>query len=374
MAEVGTIHGLTPSEIDKIYGQDAGTLAKVLGLDFSQTVKIPAGVILPLRGAGAVPSGWSLFSSADNKYIVGAGTTYSPGNNGAGTGNVNLTDVATGSHTGNIPRYGWNPGQTGLSANANHGHTTMTFTQPLPYYTGNRLIKANSEQDQLPQDACIMKHSSGGWTGLTHNQPTGGNRFFRAQAADGIGGKYTQTITSSTTGAHNHGTTDGTLPAGSDNNSNQAIVTYGGHYHSFSATVAINTKYRLLSLWYNASGAYDLVDDSYIGMYESLTPPDGWALCNGSNGTPDMRDWFLLSSYSDTPGGSGNNNTLTCSTTTDYAGSHNHYSRQCNSCDNRFRYHSDYQMNHYHTISHNQSWIPPYYALAFIMYTGQEKT
>jgi len=121
---------------------------------------------------------------------------------------------------------------------------------------------------------------------------------------------------------------------------------------------------------YNASGAYDLVDDSYIGMYESLTPPNGWALCNGSNGTPDMRDWFLLSSYSDTPGGSGNNNTLTCSTTTDYAGSHNHYSRQCNSCDNRFRYHSDYQMNHYHTISHNQSWIPPYYALAFIMYTG----
>ena len=59
MAEVGTIHGLTPSEIDKIYGQDAGTLAKVLGLDFSQTVKIPAGVILPRRGAGAVPSGWS---------------------------------------------------------------------------------------------------------------------------------------------------------------------------------------------------------------------------------------------------------------------------------------------------------------------------
>lgn len=371
MAEVGKIWGKQPTDIDKIYGQDAGTLTKVLGLDFSQYAKVPAGLIVPLRGAGSVPSGWSIFSSADAKLPIGAGITYNPGDNGAGSGTINLTDVATGTHIGNLPRYGWNPGQAGGSYNANHSHTSMNFTSPEPYTQRHRLIKANSEQDSLPQDACLFAKAAGGWSGLTRVVPSL-NRHFMAYSADGTGGKVTGTVTSSTDGAHNHGTTDGTLPAGEGNNSNEAIVTYGGHFHSFSATLTYNLYRFRLSAWYSASGVYNLDGSDYIGMYESLTPPSGWSLCDGNNGTPDLRNRFIEMPASDAPGSAYGNGQVSCSTTTDYAGSHRHYSRQCNSCDNHFKYHSDYQMNHFHTISHAATWLPPYYALAFIMYTGQE--
>jgi len=370
MAEVGKIWGKEPTEIDKIYGQDAGTLTKVLGLDFSQYAKLPAGIIVPLRGAGAVPSGWSAFSGANAKYVIGAGTTYSPGNNGVGSGNVNISHLGGGAHTGNAPRYGWTAGKAGNLTQPIHLHTTMTFTAPRPYYHSHRLIKANSEQDSLPQDACLFKHASGGWTGLTRVVPSGGNRYFYPNTADGNGGKYTQTVTSSTNGAHDHGATEGTLPAGSDNNSNQALVQYGGHFHTFTASLSITLKYFALAAWYSASGSYNLDGENYIGMYESLTPPSGWSLCNGSNGTPDMRDRFVLVTYSDTPGGAAGSNWISCTSVTDTQGLHRHYERQCNSCDNRFRHHSDYLGDHTHTCNHSAAWLPPYYALAFIMYTG----
>ena len=43
--------------------------------------------------------------------------------------------------------------------------------------------------------------------------------------------------------------------------------------------------------------------------------PDGWALCDGTNGTPDLRDRFILSvSAGEDPGGTGGSHTKTLST------------------------------------------------------------
>ena len=123
-------------------------------------------------------------------------------------------------------------------------------------------------------------------------------------------------------------------------------------------------------MWYSASGTHVLDGTNYIGMYESVTPPTGWSLCNGSNGTPDMRDCFILHIFADTPGGSAGSNNITCTSVTDSTGGHIHYSRQCNSCPNTFDRHSDTQGAHTHTCNHNAAWTPPYYSLAFIMYTG----
>ena len=63
--------------------------------------------------------------------------------------------------------------------------------------------------------------------------------------------------------------------------------------------------------------------------------PDGWALCDGTNGTPDLRDRFILSvSASEDPGETGGSHTKTLSVsnlpshthsfTTDSAGAHDH--------------------------------------------------
>jgi len=63
--------------------------------------------------------------------------------------------------------------------------------------------------------------------------------------------------------------------------------------------------------------------------------PDGWALCDGTNGTPDLRDRFVLSvAASEEPGGTGGSHTKSLSVsnlpphthsfTTDSAGEHVH--------------------------------------------------
>lgn len=42
-----------------------------------------------------------------------------------------------------------------------------------------------------------------------------------------------------------------------------------------------------------------IVPQGTITMWSGLTIPDGWALCNGSNGTPDLRNRFIVGAGSD---------------------------------------------------------------------------
>jgi microcystin-dependent protein len=153
-------------------------------------------------------------------------------------------------------------------------------------------------------------------------------------------------------------------------------------------------------------------------MWSNSIPPDTnyWALCDGTNGTPDLRGRFILSSGSSyTVGQTGGESDVTLSTaqmpshthqvsgSTDYGGTHNHvvqwvYPNSNNqvigSAWNQFQdplsmfnpadsAHPENSSvtsldngNHYHTIgfvsqpeggggSHNN--MPPYYVLAYFM-------
>lgn len=138
--------------------------------------------------------------------------------------------------------------------------------------------------------------------------------------------------------------------------------------------------------------------------------PSGWALCNGSNGTPDLRDRFVVgagSSYN--PGATGGANSVTLTTaqmpshshgsgslTTNSAGEHRHTIKGSTASNGPFSsqktapqlYRDDAEVNaedansmnfagnHSHTISGTTSSAgsgnahenrPPYYALAYIM-------
>jgi microcystin-dependent protein len=46
----------------------------------------------------------------------------------------------------------------------------------------------------------------------------------------------------------------------------------------------------------NVSGAFNMLPKGCIIMYNGSTAPAGWALCNGTNGTPDLRNRFILGS------------------------------------------------------------------------------
>jgi microcystin-dependent protein len=122
--------------------------------------------------------------------------------------------------------------------------------------------------------------------------------------------------------------------------------------------------------------------------------PSGWVLCNGSNGTPDLRDRFIVgagSSYSVADTGGEASHTLTISEmpshnhggSTSSSGNHRHsMPNSTHSGDglahgsihhnNAGVVYTDYAGSHSHTISsqgggnaHENR--PPYYALAFIM-------
>jgi hypothetical protein len=95
------------------------------------------------------------------------------------------------------------------------------------------------------------------------------------------------------------------------------------------------------------------------------TIPAGWVLCNGSNGTPDLRDKFVIgagATYS--PGGTGGTET------------HNHF-MNITTGENSNYYTVDLGSEqdvagdqHTHDIStstENAGTLPPFYALAYIM-------
>ena len=120
--------------------------------------------------------------------------------------------------------------------------------------------------------------------------------------------------------------------------------------------------------------------------------PSGWALCNGSNGTPDLRDRFIVgagSTYAvDATGGSADAIVVshTHTGTTDSSGSHNHTVQLAGGASptgtlaTGFAFNVGPTMNtstagaHTHTFTTASSGssgtnanLPPYYALAYIM-------
>ena len=89
-----------------------------------------------------------------------------------------------------------------------------------------------------------------------------------------------------------------------------------------------------------------------ILMYTGSTAPSGWAICNGQNGTPDLRDRFIVgagSAYSVNNTGGSNSVTLTVS----QIPSHNH-DKGTLSTNNDTHNHGVNDPGHTHTMNFNQ--------------------
>lgn len=206
-----------------------------------------------------------------------------------------MSHSTSANHTVGTTYFGANSAYAGGSAQGGHAHANMIFTDPDPVNRQLRLIEADANTATLPQYACVLKHSSGGFTGTTRVTNTV-DRIFQANTADSEdAGKVSMSITTSSEGAHNHGGHSGILPAGSAGGAYSSVgFSPGGHQHTFTAAITINLYRVALSAWYDAAAAWDGAPESgMIIMYENTTPPNGWSLCDGTNGTPDMRDYFV---------------------------------------------------------------------------------
>ena len=342
----------------------------MMGKGVAPTVELPAGAIIPLTGGGAVPSGWTIWSTADSKYIIGAGSTLAVGATGGGNA-LGVTIVATPTHTlGDSGFRGGGGSWAGLTPDGIHNHPGSTVSLAHPYY-GMRLIKLNSAGIMVPQYGVTMFHSGSIPGGLTQ-YAVAGDPLFQAVAGSSSGGSTTPLCSLAADGVHNHGGHEGGSTGGSQGG-NWKGQTPGTHVHTRTMAITFNVYRRSLHLAYPNVGAVDINDfDNPIILYESITPPAGWALCDGTNGTPSMEyrhiriTTIILSpgvaygdgTVSDTVGGASTN-----------LGNHDHDNNdKCGDCSSDQAYHAGIAGAHTHAVTLPAvAWNPAYYGLAFMM-------
>jgi microcystin-dependent protein len=169
-------------------------------------------------------------------------------------------------------------------------------------------------------------------------------------------------------------------------------------YHAstfFSADAVLQSNINALS---STVSSLNVVISGIIVMWSGSVGsiPSGYYLCNGANGTPDLRDRFIIgagNSYSAGNTGGAANKTLSIaempnhSHTVFSAGSHQHYVKEVdageegnagtdqsvgNYTDTGTTKYTSFAGDHTHSLSYTGSStafsiLPPYYALAFIM-------
>ena len=163
------------------------------------------------------------------------------------------------------------------------------------------------------------------------------------------------------------------IPYGAASNVSQGVYMRGRYSGSWSSWKRIDIPSGVIVMWSGSIGSI----------------PSGWALCNGSNGTPDLRNRFIIAaggSYGvgSTGGSTQHNhggNTAGHTLTIAEMPSHSHNSRynawgsgERGDSEDTAYWKVTYvptsstggDQPHSHGIS-NSNHLPPYYALAFIM-------
>ena len=363
----------TWKEITVAYQKVGGVWQKVYQAPF-----LPTGIIVPYESTSTVPTGFLRFSAADSKYIVGASTTKAVTTTG-GSSSVTIsgTTSTNGDHTGgpDTGTYTGFGGDTncvfpdGPVTRGNHSHTfSGSTTNVLPANKQVILVKATQNHYNLPENICVLKHTAGAFTGLTRVTGIDNYVMYSNAASIGVAGSNSSSsaVTTSTAGLH---ATHQTLGySGFIGYSGAPNLAAGDHTHTGTLTTTLNPLNRYIALYKAATANLDIPNENIIGMWESETPPEGWYVCDGTNGTPDLRDHFIKFVDTDTNIGdeSGSNNTT-------YSGSlsatpvHNHGNSNFGSIFSAAVYHlSNFQMAT-HTASSTVTYTPPYYALVFIM-------
>jgi hypothetical protein len=338
----------------------------------SNIVKAPIGLIIPTTSA-STPSGWTSFTSANDRFIVAAGSSYSAGSTG-GSSSVSVSSSVsnTGSHTGSDQNTSL-PALYGENAAGAHSHNYSASGSGTDVYKNFRLLKATAES-AIPANGILLASTT--ISGLT-NVETSTDRFLRAAAtAGGTGGSTSVNLsgTTSSSGSHTH-------PGGSGNGAGETggynhnvarynFSAFGAHTHSVALSGSFNTKRIYMSAWTNATAEFGILPNT-IAMWESATPPSGWAICNGGSGTPDMRDHFVRIGTTANHGSKSGTNSMSFSGSTSGTPSHSHMnSGNFGSSYRAGRKHGSYSWSHTHNTSPSATVVPPYYGLYFIMYTG----
>lgn len=293
----------------------------------------PAGIIVPYAATGAAPTGWTLFTAPNTgqpgfpgSYIVGAGNTYAvaeEGIGGAPDGYVVFSSASDGAHA--IPLNGtsrenvmtgpnahsniaesYYRGAFGTSAEGAHTHTITG--KPTIGYNQVQFIRASTQRDFFPAKSLLLTTNGTTIPGLsefTSVSPLTSARLLRAGSSIQQGSTGISPTMVAGEGKHKHNWTYYDAPDDSSKTVKSRPPYYnsknpnlsgqaGGHEHDINDTVLNidDIKKVYLAAWTKTSGFLGF--QGMIGFWQNATPPVGWAMCDGNNGTLDLRDFFIM--------------------------------------------------------------------------------
>ncbi|MFZ5653162.1 MAG: phage tail protein [Pseudomonadota bacterium] len=342
---------------------------------------LPSGAII-LRPDASTPAGLEAFSAADSKLIVGAGGAYAQGATGGSGWSVSFSGNTTtdGGHSSGpggfsspASVFGGSPVAqtypTGTVGSPSHKHTFSSGSITLnPLRQQRRLIKASSTLTTVPSGCQMLGVSGISATNWVRDTGPAG-RVLEASSSNASVGAASQTAsltTGSTSDAHRHTASPTSSAQAAFATADLFSSVSGGASHSHTATLSVVAalKRRGLAL-YTATGDA-AVPPGMIALWDGGAVPSNWVLCDGTNQTPDMRDYFaeIVSGASGTAAG---DNTATATATTDQRG-HSHRGGDVNNDMTATGGGHGGTVYHDHDISSTVAITPAYYALAFIMH------
>jgi hypothetical protein len=140
----------------------------------------------------------------------------------------------------------------------------------------------------------------------------------------------------------------------------------GVHTHTLSLTPTFNVKRKQLCCFEGVTDYAVRPGLIFVWPGSIGSLPTDFVLCNGSNDTPDMRDRFVEFA-ADTSAAAAGNNTMALSGESSKVG-HSHDGGSLDYPGDVGGQGHGYTELHSHSVSATVTYVPKYYALAFIMY------
>jgi hypothetical protein len=375
---------------------------------------IPADLILAWPDtAASIPSGWSRVTALDGYYPRGASTTAAP----SATGGTTTHDHTTPSHVHTIGAHSHSVGgSTGTSnssttsarfngasqpqADQPHSHTRPSSTGSRAAQNSGSAAPGTNSANNIPLTRDVIwiasdgaqaaypvgilgwaTESVSGWT----NDAASAGRFLKGAAAAGNGGAtsgastHTHSVDSHTHTGFSHDHSIGSTSLSNPSSSQEAG--FGSstprwlprHTHPMdvgsastgnlssagggtTGSATLEPPHRRLQVLRNTGGGTQTrIIGLYTGAVADLDPL--LTLCNGSNGTPDMRTYFARDRGSDSINSTGGASTHTHSVPNHTHGipSHSHTTNVLASTTGSFEAPSFGDLGDSPTTSHDHS-------------------
>ena len=305
---------------------------------------VPAGSVIMYNGTDPKLPGWSQYFRANGRYIKGTTNTANVQalTNASGSASAAITFTTNGAHTnvgspyngtytaypgtfGSTPPYGGGPA-------GDHDHTATVGPAPavsaLPWTSDLTFLLAWIDQTSFPPNTIHIRNTAeSGWTqklATDPGSPTLFNSIRNVRAAPGTQGVADVSAaaitfspaTSSTDGYHSHtqqisggvNPATGTPLGGSSYNppiplqpsllmiKTQVLSPPGGENHAHAVTSSAyikNLESKALKLWIVAVESGLLTDTMVMFAGDITKLPSYWKVCDGTNGTVNMNQFFL---------------------------------------------------------------------------------